>query len=461
MADDYEILGLKRGASPQEIKRAYFTMVRKYSPEKDPEKFREIRDAYEHLQKMENDQGPDLPGPTEPVALMMLKEIERFRKQGNKERVRDACEEAHRRFPDEIIFLYMMMMAQREAGNTGKAVKNAELLVEKEPDNKWFWRELAISYMERGYTQKAFRAFEKGYELGCRDNDFILTFSQECRDYGEYDTGIKILFEMLHRQKRWEREEIPEAIEAYYILLDMDYAGRMGYFQKIVQELIEFLNRYSVYIEENLKLLVSALAAFSAMSEHTLEKYQTIDRLHQLLERICHSSNNIIMLKKVREYCMFEWIGYDERLSDTVKRGVEAFLEMADIDAVLLKYAKLDVKLCMIEERQEILPQLEILKKEYSPYYEKEEDFFRQLESGQGLEELKQKLLKPYSRLSGEVSGGFYFEKYPQEAIRGRGKVIHAGTESSPYERSGRKIGRNEPCPCGSGRKYKHCCGRK
>ncbi|MDE5777170.1 MAG: SEC-C domain-containing protein, partial [Lachnospiraceae bacterium] len=22
------------------------------------------------------------------------------------------------------------------------------------------------------------------------------------------------------------------------------------------------------------------------------------------------------------------------------------------------------------------------------------------------------------------------------------------------------KIGRNDPCPCGSGRKYKQCCGR-
>jgi uncharacterized protein YecA (UPF0149 family) len=22
------------------------------------------------------------------------------------------------------------------------------------------------------------------------------------------------------------------------------------------------------------------------------------------------------------------------------------------------------------------------------------------------------------------------------------------------------KVGRNEPCPCGSGRKYKKCCGR-
>ncbi len=28
------------------------------------------------------------------------------------------------------------------------------------------------------------------------------------------------------------------------------------------------------------------------------------------------------------------------------------------------------------------------------------------------------------------------------------------------YERAGAKIGRNDPCPCGSGKKYKKCCGR-
>ncbi|MDR0878598.1 MAG: YchJ family protein [Treponema sp.] len=26
--------------------------------------------------------------------------------------------------------------------------------------------------------------------------------------------------------------------------------------------------------------------------------------------------------------------------------------------------------------------------------------------------------------------------------------------------RASPKVGRNDPCPCGSGRKYKHCCGR-
>jgi uncharacterized protein YecA (UPF0149 family) len=27
-----------------------------------------------------------------------------------------------------------------------------------------------------------------------------------------------------------------------------------------------------------------------------------------------------------------------------------------------------------------------------------------------------------------------------------------------PY-RAPQKVGRNEPCPCGSGKKYKKCCG--
>ena len=29
-----------------------------------------------------------------------------------------------------------------------------------------------------------------------------------------------------------------------------------------------------------------------------------------------------------------------------------------------------------------------------------------------------------------------------------------------PQRRESAKVGRNDPCPCGSGKKYKHCCGR-
>jgi preprotein translocase subunit SecA len=32
--------------------------------------------------------------------------------------------------------------------------------------------------------------------------------------------------------------------------------------------------------------------------------------------------------------------------------------------------------------------------------------------------------------------------------------------EKKPFVRPDRKIGRNDPCPCGSGKKYKHCHGK-
>jgi preprotein translocase subunit SecA len=38
----------------------------------------------------------------------------------------------------------------------------------------------------------------------------------------------------------------------------------------------------------------------------------------------------------------------------------------------------------------------------------------------------------------------------------------HSGEETStPKRREGKKVGRNDPCPCGSGKKYKRCCGQK
>jgi hypothetical protein len=37
----------------------------------------------------------------------------------------------------------------------------------------------------------------------------------------------------------------------------------------------------------------------------------------------------------------------------------------------------------------------------------------------------------------------------------------HQPSVLQPLVRTQPKIGRNDPCPCGSGRKYKHCCGKR
>ena len=70
-SDPYAVLGLVRGASSREIKRAYFALVREFPPEEHADTFKIIRAAYEQLRTTEAKDETDLflfqpPAPWEP-----------------------------------------------------------------------------------------------------------------------------------------------------------------------------------------------------------------------------------------------------------------------------------------------------------------------------------------------------------------------------------------------------------
>lgn len=49
------------------------------------------------------------------------------------------------------------------------------------------------------------------------------------------------------------------------------------------------------------------------------------------------------------------------------------------------------------------------------------------------------------------------------EFVRENGKWFYTRAirqGPAPVKSAEPKVGRNEPCPCGSGKKFKHCCGR-
>lgn len=52
-ADPYRVLGIARGAGAEEIRRAYFAKVREHPPERDPEAFKRIREAYDRIKSLE------------------------------------------------------------------------------------------------------------------------------------------------------------------------------------------------------------------------------------------------------------------------------------------------------------------------------------------------------------------------------------------------------------------------
>jgi preprotein translocase subunit SecA len=52
------------------------------------------------------------------------------------------------------------------------------------------------------------------------------------------------------------------------------------------------------------------------------------------------------------------------------------------------------------------------------------------------------------------------FEKPEEEAVDEAAAVLPPEVVNKPIQSAHPKVGRNEPCPCGSGKKYKKCCGR-
>ena len=75
---------------------------------------------------------------------------------------------------------------------------------------------------------------------------------------------------------------------------------------------------------------------------------------------------------------------------------------------------------------------------------------------------------------SGDTEGTVEFEaSYEMDGLRdihrekasfkkqdGRWLYDEGNVAAGTVVRTGPKTGRNDPCPCGSGKKYKHCCGK-
>src|SRR5208282_3138620 len=57
---------------------------------------------------------------------------------------------------------------------------------------------------------------------------------------------------------------------------------------------------------------------------------------------------------------------------------------------------------------------------------------------------------------SASASGG----KNPSDMVTEATDAMAKAQARAKPVRTGPKVGRNDPCPCGSGKKYKHCCGK-
>ena len=60
MENPYTVLGVPRNAPPEAVKKAYFGLIRRHPPEKDPQGFKRIRLAYDSLRDADKRSQTDL-----------------------------------------------------------------------------------------------------------------------------------------------------------------------------------------------------------------------------------------------------------------------------------------------------------------------------------------------------------------------------------------------------------------
>lgn len=459
--DAYKVLGIAKGADQKEIKRAYFRLVRQFSPEHDPERFQEIREAYEALMAggEEEQTGFSLEFPDCLLAKQMSEVCQNGLKQGDYKRVMRTAEEALTRLGESEGFLYFLAKSQLHIGNTGKAVRNLERLVNLHPDKIEFRRLLAIAYQRRGYANKAYEAFCMAYDMGCRENEFLMMFSICCSDRGWPAQGIQVLEELLNGFGKNVKEHMDEALNAFMGLIMMALYSEAHAFPGISERFQGFLKSAAPYLAEYKQELQQI---FFVLIEGANREIWEASQVKQILGEADRQGLGETLgeswkeMEQELENCI---IRGDERLADVLKRGYEGFVLSDNEDEQLVRFMQLDVMLCMLEEWPGIRAQIEILRNDYAAYYEKIREFVETLERTGDMERLRERLQNDYDRRAKYIDGGFYYEEYPHRKKRQQ-TTRWDSDEEGTYVRGQAKIGRNAPCPCGSGKKYKNCCGR-
>jgi uncharacterized protein YchJ len=105
------------------------------------------------------------------------------------------------------------------------------------------------------------------------------------------------------------------------------------------------------------------------------------------------------------------------------------------------------------------------LKIKYPHLYQIKADFFKKIENSADRRKLSQYYRKKMAGFEHILSKFFYdddFEDDDEEEMwddSGDDDCVDYN-DLEPYVRQEAKIGRNDPCPCGSGKKYKKCCGK-
>jgi tetratricopeptide (TPR) repeat protein len=481
----YQILEIDSTADQMEIKHAYFRLVKRFTPEKEPEQFKQLREAYEELSDPAKRKKYDnliagfdtLPEEVAQIAnsSVMLLQV------GKSADAIELLLAAKKRFPDQPQLMFELSNAYMAAGNSGKAYNILNELLKAEPDNPKYLSATARCCSARGWDLKAIDFAQRATVICPSDEEsWILYAIYKTKDLPGF-FGYKIFVQGLEAVEAADKKAPMLCLFAFQCLLRISTIDQ------------QFLNRESMFGDSNISLkglnnspqsldecLKRLLKHSEAGAVSTIrDSFETMHDQLEIILHILHANNYYSMFENIRE--VIKNLGYEQFFQSEVYKLLELgsnAVSASDngIDKVLCKLALCNAELSSkntdVEHKSDwrdelLLTETEALvsfdtlrpgilrfKQEYPRLYIHCAEFLDTVlrMNSTRIQSLMEQRITKVKKIIDSRPNGYDWD------FLGEDDDFDQDFVQQPIRVE--KIGRNDPCPCGSGKKYKKCCGR-
>lgn len=460
----YEKLNVPEHATKMEIKKAYFKLVKQYPPEKYPEEFKGYRKAYEVL--------------FDENARVQYDNLNKVPEE-YKERYDRALEAMNYGDYEEAIFLLKEVVNANptlqilnsllgdiylENENSGNAIKIFERLVQLEPENASYQGKLAEAYTMRGYIRKAILQFEKSLEMDPDNMSYWLGLSNAYVDVMKRWKAWEVLLEGMARAKELNVDSLELYIYAVFLCIRQDDLTDIQKYLDVLRECVE-----------NDPDIVDYIMNFFFNRINKLKKGEVgregIYRVVCFFAEIAPGRKDILSLKEdVEKSYAFKKLSSDVNVPIYLEELTD--MGLRDCNCISCRIELALIQFDLVYEIVAARKALKYFKENYPKFYDLHKLFYNKVmqpKNDQRLFEELRKKLQGYEKkypyefqefVAPTADGDMEFDKYDVSDDLYDDEVYQPIGYSEPYVREEPKIGRNDPCPCGSGKKYKKCCGR-